>query len=350
VNGELLKLTAYFGERDRAGGRFLSDVLAEIFGRRGIHTSLVLRGAEGFGVKHHVRDDRLLTLSEDLPLAAVAVDAPDAIQGALADVQELRFDGLLTLERARVASPQALAQDGAGKLTLYAGRHRRVDGAPWHRVAVEIMHRHELSAATVLLGLDGTLDGVRQRAGFLSANPEVPVMIIGIAEHDRLGSALRELDSIGAATLSTLERVRLCRRQGAAVQEPHRPPGRDGSGREIWQKLMIQTEEASRYGEHPQHAALIRALRRAGARGATCLRGLWGYQLPQPPHGDSFWQLRRRVPVLTVVVDAPERIGELYGIVERITATAGVVTSELIPASRATGPGIDLGSLQLADL
>ncbi|MDQ6746047.1 MAG: DUF190 domain-containing protein [Actinomycetota bacterium] len=350
MTGELIKLTAYFGERDRAGGRYLTDALAEIFARGGIHTSLVLRGAEGFGVKHHLRDDRLLTLSEDLPLAAVAVDFPAAIGAALADVQELRFDGLLTLERAQLASARALPQGGAGKLTLYAGRHQRVDGAPLHRVAVEIMHRHEMSAAAVLLGVDGTMDGARQRAGFLSANEQVPLMIIGVGEPGPVQGALGELDSMGGASLSTLQCVRLCRREGASVQEPHRPPGRDGAGREIWQKLMVHTEEASRYGGHPQHVALVRGLRRAGARGATCLRGLWGYQRPQPPHGDSFWQLRRRVPVVTVVVDAPERIAELYGIVERVTAGAGVVTSELIPASRATGPGISLGSLRLADL
>ena len=34
----------------------------------------MLRGAEGFGLKHHLRTDRLLTLSEDLPLVSVAVD------------------------------------------------------------------------------------------------------------------------------------------------------------------------------------------------------------------------------------------------------------------------------------
>ena len=41
-----------------------------------------MRGVEGFGAKHHLRTDRLLTLSEDLPLVSVAVDTPRAHRGA----------------------------------------------------------------------------------------------------------------------------------------------------------------------------------------------------------------------------------------------------------------------------
>ena len=48
-----------------------------------LQTSLVLRGVAGFGVKHHLRTDRLLTLSEDLPLVAVAVDTRARIEAAL---------------------------------------------------------------------------------------------------------------------------------------------------------------------------------------------------------------------------------------------------------------------------
>ena len=33
-----------------------------------------MRGVAGFGVKHHLHTDRLLTLSEDLPIVSVAVD------------------------------------------------------------------------------------------------------------------------------------------------------------------------------------------------------------------------------------------------------------------------------------
>ncbi|MGH3669593.1 MAG: DUF190 domain-containing protein, partial [Pseudonocardiaceae bacterium] len=71
---DCLKLTSYFGERSRTGRAFLADSQLDLFGRREIPISVLLRGAEGFGLKHHLRTDRLLTLSEDLPVVSVAVD------------------------------------------------------------------------------------------------------------------------------------------------------------------------------------------------------------------------------------------------------------------------------------
>jgi PII-like signaling protein len=89
VNEDCLKLTAYFSERGRAEGRFLADVMLDLFGDREIATSVLMRGIEGFGYKHHLRTDRLLTLSEDLPLVAVAVDERPRIESVLADLTKV---------------------------------------------------------------------------------------------------------------------------------------------------------------------------------------------------------------------------------------------------------------------
>ena len=41
---------------------------------------MLLRGAEGFGAKQRLQTQRLLSLSEDLPVVAVAVDARERIE------------------------------------------------------------------------------------------------------------------------------------------------------------------------------------------------------------------------------------------------------------------------------
>jgi PII-like signaling protein len=87
VNEDCLKLTTYFGERDRLGSRFLADAFVDIYARHRLQTSLVMRGVEGFGAKQHLHTDRLLTLSEDLPLVAVAVDSRARIETALHDTR-----------------------------------------------------------------------------------------------------------------------------------------------------------------------------------------------------------------------------------------------------------------------
>jgi PII-like signaling protein len=346
VSGEALKLTTYFGERDRAGDAFLADALVELYARHGLRASLVMRGVAGFGVKHHLHTDRLLTLSEDLPMVSVAVDARERIEGALSEVVGLSGDGLITLERAAAL----LADDAdATKLTVYVGRGERAGGQPAHLAVVDVLHRHGVAGATVLLGVDGTVRGVRRRARFFGANGQVPLMIIAIGASEPIAAALAELRTLLDDPLHTLERVRVCKRDGRRLAEPHALAATDPSGLAVWQKLMVYCGEQSRHGTEPLYAALIRALRTAGAAGATALRGIWGYHGDHAPHGDGLWQLRRRVPVVTVIVDTPERIRHWFAIVDELTDETGLVTSEQVPALRAAGPGIARGGLRLAD-
>jgi len=352
---DCLKLTTYFGERDRVGGGFLADAFVDIYARHELQTSLVMRGVEGFGLKHHLHTDRLLTLSEDLPLVAVAVDTRPRIEAALREVDELEFDGLVTLERARmliggvdaVELPAGL--DEAAKLTVYVGRQDRVAGRPAYEVVVALLRRRGIAGATVLLGVDGTAHGERRRARFFGRNEAVPLMIISVGEGHRIAALLPELAAMLPRPLLTLERIRVCKRDGVRLAAPRHLPETDPSGLGVWQKLMVYAGEQSRHHGQPLHGRLVRALREAGASGATSLRGIWGYHGDHEPHGDVFWQLRRRVPVVTVIVDSPERTRRWFAIVDELTHEAGLVTSEMVPAFRATTPDAHRGGLRLAE-
>lgn len=354
MNDDCLKLSTYFGERDRANGGFLADALVDIYARHELQTSLVMRGVQGFGLKHHLRTDRLLTLSEDLPLATVAVDSRERVEAAIRDVEKLRFDGLVMLERARMLTgriepielPAEL--DDATKLTVYVGRQERVGSRPAYEAVVDLLHDRGVAGATVLLGVDGTAHGVRQRARFFGRNAAVPLMVIAVGDGRRIADALPELGRLLARPLVTLERVRVCKRDGQRLGEPRHLPESDPSGPGIWQKLVVYSGEQAQHDGHPLHLALVRRLREAGAAGATSLRGIWGYHGDHAPHGDSFWQLRRRVPVVTVIVDTPERSRLWFAIVDEVTAEAGLVTSETVPAFRATSGDVAHGGLGLA--
>ena len=354
MDTDCLKLTIYFGERDRVGGRFLADALSDTYARHELQTSLVLRGVEGFGAKHQLHTDRQLTLSEDLPLVSVAVDGRMRIEAALEEVSALRFDGLVTLERARMLTgrigPARLPTElrEAAKLTVYLGRHARAGGRPAYEAVVDLLHQRGVAGATVLLGFDGTAHGVRQRARFFASNAAVPLMVIAVGDGGRIGELLPELGALLAEPLITLERVRVCKRDGLTLAPPHELPGTDASGLGVWQKLMVYAGEQARFAGQPLHHRLIRSLREAGAAGATSLRGIWGYHGEHRPHGDSFWQLRRRAPILTLTVDTPERARQWFALIDQVTREAGLVTSEVVPAFRATGPDLEVGGLELA--
>jgi PII-like signaling protein len=160
----------------------------------------------------------------------------------------------------------------------------------------------------VLLGVDGTAHGNRRRASFLGGNVDLPVMVISVGDGERIAEALPDVGALLSRPLMTLERVRVLKRDGERLAEPPSLPASDPSGHALWLKLMVYAGEQARVGGRPLYVVLIRRLREAGAAGATALRGIWGYHGDHPPHGDRFWSLRRHVPVLTVLVDSPERM------------------------------------------
>ena len=95
--------------------------------------------------------------------------------------------------------------------------------------------------------------------------------------------------------------------------------------------------------------SLVRRLRLAGAAGATCVRGMRGFHGDHLPHGDRLLQLRRRVPVVTTIVDTPDRLAASFEIVDELTREAGLVTSEMVPAMAAIADGPSRrGGLRLA--
>ena len=97
-----------------------------------------------------------------------------------------------------------------------------------------------------------------------------------------------------------------------------------------------------------QGLAIVRRLRREGAAGATSLRGIWGYTDDGPEHIDRPLSLTRRVPVTTVVADRPDRIRRWFEVIDELTDSAGMVTSEVVPAFRAVSSGHRQGGLRLA--
>ncbi|MEA2380396.1 MAG: hypothetical protein QOH72_367 [Solirubrobacteraceae bacterium] len=335
MDGDALKLTTYFGERQRTGDAFVADALLDLYGRHEVRTSILLRGAEGFGLRHHLRTDRLLTLSEDLPVVAVAVDRRERIEALLGEATALERPGLVTLERARLVDGDLAAATLPGdladeaKLTVYVGRRETVGGVPAFVAACDLLHRRGVAGATALLGVDGTAHGARRRARFFGRNVDVPMMVIAVGPGERIAAVLPELGALLARPLVTLERVQVCKRDGELLGRP-RPPAEDG----MWQKLMVYGSEQAKFEGAPLHVALVRGLREAGARGATALRGVWGFHGAHAPHGDRLLQVRRHVPVVTVVVDTPEAIARAFAVVDAATQERGLVTSEAVPIAQ----------------
>ena len=340
MNEDAVKLTSYFGERHRAAGRFSADALLDLYGKHEVAASILLRGTEGFGARHRLRTDRSLTLSEDLPLIAVAVDARSRLEPLAGQAARLCGAGLVTLERARLLSgdiPAVTLHEDVHeetKLTIYLGRQERVYRVPAFVAVCDLLHRRGVAGATALLGVDGTAHGQRERAAFFSRNAATPMMIIAVGSGPRIARVLPELGGLLGRPLLTLERVRICKRDGELLCSPSSLPGKDDSGMPVWHKLMVYTSEAALHDGQPVHRAIVRRLRTAGIAGATTQRGMWGFHGDHAPHGDRLLQLGRHVPAVTVVIDSAERIATAFAVIDGLTASHGLVTSEMVPAVR----------------
>ncbi len=345
MNEEAVKLTSYFGERHRADGRFAADALLDLYGKHEVAASILLRGTEGFGARQRLRTDRSLTLSEDLPLTAVAVDTRARLEPLAAAAARLCGGGLVTLERARLLSGDipalSLHQDvhDETKLTIYLGRQERVYRVPAFAAVCDLLHRRGIAGATALLGVDGTVHGRRERAAFFSRNARTPMMVIAVGAGPRIARVLPELGGLLIRPLLTLERVRICKRDGELLCAPSALPATDDSGLPVWHKLMVYTSEAALHDGQPVHRTIVRRLRGAGIAGATTQRGMWGFHGDHAPHGDRLLQLGRHVPAVTVVIDSADRIAAAFAVIDELTAEHGLVTSELVPAMRPGGSG-----------
>jgi PII-like signaling protein len=336
-----LKLTAYFGERQRTVndvGRpgFLADAMLDMFDTREIAASVMLRGIASFGPRHVLRTDESLSLSEDPPIAITAVDVESTIRGLVDDVVAMTERGLVTLERASLVGGDDVIDDDTAekaKLTVYVGRQERIGGQPAYRAVCDLLYRLGFSGGAVFLGVDGTANGERYRAHFFSRNVNVPMTIISIGTGAQVSAAIAELSAAMTNPLLTVERVRLCKRDGGLFAKPHRLPETDAQRRPLWQQLTVHTSEATGHDGVPIHRALVSRLLDSGvAQGATVLRGVWGFHGDHKPHGDKLFQLTRRMPVVTTIVDTPSRIARSFQIVDELTADHGLVTSEMVPA------------------
>lgn len=102
LEGRQKRLTVLVGESDRHGHTPLATELVHRAHRAGLAGATVFRGVEGYGASSHIHTTRILSLSDDLPMAVVIVDTEERIRAFLADVEALLTGGLVVLDDVEV--------------------------------------------------------------------------------------------------------------------------------------------------------------------------------------------------------------------------------------------------------
>jgi PII-like signaling protein len=102
LEGTQQRLTIYIGESDRRGHTPLATEIVQRAHAAGLAGASVFRGVEGYGASNHIHTTRILSLSNDLPMAIVIVDRPEAIAAFLPQLDELITEGLVILDDVEV--------------------------------------------------------------------------------------------------------------------------------------------------------------------------------------------------------------------------------------------------------
>jgi len=96
------RLTVLVGETDRWHHRPLYTEIVHRAHAAGLAGATVMRGIEGYGASRHVHTTRILSLSEDLPVAVVIVDDPDRIEAFLPQLDEVVGEGIAVVDDVEV--------------------------------------------------------------------------------------------------------------------------------------------------------------------------------------------------------------------------------------------------------
>lgn len=103
LDGPALRLTVFMSESDRWHHRPLYTEIVHWAHANGLAGATVLRGIEGYGGSSRIHTARLLSLSEDLPVVVVIIDAEERIRAFLPRLSEIVASGwLVTVESVEV--------------------------------------------------------------------------------------------------------------------------------------------------------------------------------------------------------------------------------------------------------
>ncbi len=105
--GERTLMRIHIGDSDKWHGKALHQAIVEMLRKEGFAGATVLRGVAGFGGSSILHTDRLLQMSQDLPIVVEVIESNEKIEKILPRIDEMLGGGIVTLEKVRVLMHRA---------------------------------------------------------------------------------------------------------------------------------------------------------------------------------------------------------------------------------------------------
>jgi uncharacterized protein len=100
--GERTLMRIHIGESERWHGKPLYEAIVELLRAEKFSGATVLRGVGGFGSSSVYHTDKIMRLSQDLPIVIEVIENAERIENMLPELDQMIGGGLVTLEKVRV--------------------------------------------------------------------------------------------------------------------------------------------------------------------------------------------------------------------------------------------------------
>src|SRR6202161_1080920 len=220
------KVSIYVGQEHQYHGESVYAAILEFLFYHKVSGASVTRGIAGFVADHHMHTDRILVLTENLPIKVEFIETPEKVAELLPKLHEMVGTGLIEIQDTTIVKPletskQAalqentppLKQAGTAKLMrIFVGENDKWNGKPLHRALIESMRANDIAGVTVYQGILGY--GANRRIhkdSALHLSHDRPMMLSVVDTEERLRAFLPVLDDMvqqGLVVFSDVEIIK----------------------------------------------------------------------------------------------------------------------------------------------
>lgn len=209
--GPAKKVSIYVGQDHQYHGESVYAAILEFLFYHKVSGANVTRGIAGFGADHHMHTDRILVLTENLPIKVEFIETPAKVEELLPKLHEMVGTGLIEIQDTTIVKPSEsakqaarqestapLKREGKAKLMrIFIGENDKWNGKPLHKALIECMRANDIAGVTVYQGILGY--GANRRIhkdSALHLSHDRPMMLSVVDTEDRLRSFLAVLDDM----------------------------------------------------------------------------------------------------------------------------------------------------------
>jgi PII-like signaling protein len=230
--GPAKKVTVYVMEGQKYHGTASYAAILDYLFFRGISGATVTRGIAGFGTDHKLHTNRLVDLSEEMPIKIEFIETAEKVQEALPKLSEIAGNGLIEVHDTTVIRPlppgeQKASETVTAKLEAQAkmmriliGEQDTWNGTPLYKALVRALRSNDIAGVTVYRGILGYGANRRvQKDSALHLSHDAPILLTVIDSESKLRAFFPILDQMvkqGLVALSDVDVIKYSHAQPLA--------------------------------------------------------------------------------------------------------------------------------------